>query len=106
MASLLCATCDRWKEPTEFYSDPRSATKRKKDCKVCYNQKRAHNPTTKEYDRKRKAEKYADPKWRKAFNEKRKKRREVSKLVRAACAKLDPSRRQVRTTDGQEFPRL
>lgn len=76
---LQCATCLRLKPADQFYKDARSATRHKKDCKLCYNAKRA-TAVKREYDRKRKADRYADDTWRKAHNQKRKAKRLANKI--------------------------
>ena len=76
---LLCRICECWKPEDDFYRDSRSATKRKRECKLCYNQIRATDNKRK-YDRDRKAQKYADHTWRKAYNKKRSETRFAAKI--------------------------
>jgi hypothetical protein len=80
MRTLCCGTCGETKPETEFFADPRRATKRKGNCKTCLKLARQGNPLINKYDRQRKRAMYDDPDKRSKYNARRKEIRDNKRV--------------------------
>jgi hypothetical protein len=80
MSTLCCGTCGNTLPITEFYKDPRRATKHKKDCKTCLKAARKGNPVINRYDRQRKRKMLEDPIKRAIYNGRRKELRDNKRV--------------------------